>query len=78
MTIRICGRSTDDADAVHAIKVAGVALGRFRLDEVIEALATVLLHALKAETHVYRKSLLKLGMGFKHIDPAKNRALVIG
>ena len=68
---------TYDANGVNALKPRVWLLGLFD-DEFIETFRTALLHALKAETHVYRKRLLKLGMGFKHIDPAKNRALVIG
>ena len=62
---------TYDADAVDAVELAVLALRVLRLDEVVEALAAVLLHALEAEVYVDGKLEVERLVHFEHVQPAE-------
>lgn len=66
---------THDANAIHPLKVSS-RLG-LPLHQIIQALATRLLHTLKAEFDVDGQRLLVLVVVLENIEPAKDRALVI-
>lgn len=77
MRVPMQAPQTYDADAVHATEPALFALCCLRLDQIVQTLATVLLHALEAETQVHRQIEAKGLVRLKDIQPTKNRTLVI-
>ena len=68
---------TYDADAVNTTKPTLFALRSLRLDQIVEALAAVLLHSLKAESHVHWEIEPKRLVCLENIEPAKDGALVV-
>lgn len=56
---------------------AFVPLGHLGLDELIESIAAALFHAFKAEAQVYWEIQPKAFVRLKHVQPPKDRALVV-
>ena len=67
-----------DADALNPTKPPILPLLGFTSDEVIEAFTTTLFHPFEAEYHVDRQINLESMMSLEDIQPAKDRALVVG
>ena len=68
---------TYDADTVNTTKPTLLALRSLRLDQIIEALAAVLLHSLQAESHVDWKVEPERLVCLENVEPAENGALVV-
>ena len=67
-----------DADALNTTKPPILPLLGFTSDEVIEAFTTTLFHPFEAEYHVDRQINFESMMSLEDIQPAKDRALVVG
>ena len=68
---------TYDADTVNTTKPTLLALRSLRLDQIIEALAAVLLHSLKAESHVHWEIEPERLVCLENVEPAEDGALVV-
>ena len=66
-----------NADRVHAPEPTRLALRRLRGNELIQPLASALLHSFKAEAQVDGKFESERLVGLEDIQPAEDRALVV-
>lgn len=66
-----------NADAVHPIEVAALPLLRLAFDELVQALAAALLHALEAEPQIDGKFKAEGLVSLEDVDPAQHWTFVV-